>query len=118
VATAPTISTSAFAPWSRAVNINLGLLPAGTISFGLSTTLTQVESGKLELGSGNDTIQLGTTLIKVYAGDGNDIITGTSASEEVWGEAGNDTIDGLGGNDKLWAATATMISTAVMAMTS
>src|SRR6478735_454967 len=42
-----------------AVNVNLGPLPGTVVSFDASTSIVNVERGRIEFGSGNDTIQLG-----------------------------------------------------------
>ena len=75
---------------------------AGTIAAGTSTT-TFSEIERVQLGSGNDTVNaaLTTAGVNIDAGAGNDRLTGGSGNDTLVGGVGSDTLDGGAGNDRL-----------------
>ncbi|BAZ50193.1 hemolysin-type calcium-binding protein [Nostoc sp. NIES-4103] len=72
----------------------------GTVSNG--TTFKNIESLRLETGSGNDTINVtyvGNAII--YGNGGNDSITTGNGNDYLYGGSGNDTLNAGAGNDTL-----------------
>ena len=60
-----------------AITVDISNAAAGSVVIGATgTTLTQVETGYIYFGAGNDVVTLGTSRISVRPGDGNDTVTG------------------------------------------
>jgi Ca2+-binding RTX toxin-like protein len=65
--------------------------------------------GTIDLGSGNDRVDLSASeptsspFFRVYGGTGNDDLTGSSIGDTLDGGDGNDILNGGGGNDHLYA---------------
>lgn len=76
-----------------------GLTSGGILHLKDGTLVRNMESGKLNLGSGADKVSIGDAKVAVYAGAGNDVLTGGDGADTLGGGADNDTIDGGKGSD-------------------
>lgn len=87
---------------------------SGTITDG-TDTITYSEIEEVRLGSGNDTVEVGTETAALYidagggddlfnaaSGTGNSTFEGQSGNDTIYGGSGNETLGGGSGNDQIF----------------
>jgi Ca2+-binding RTX toxin-like protein len=85
---------------SAALKLDLnGLTRGGTLHLHDGTFVTHMESGQINLGTGNDKVSVGNAHVAVFGGGGNDILTGGNGADTLGAGTGDDQIDGGKGSD-------------------